>query len=64
MSRLENNIEILKKIESVVNNCPELRFIQILWALGIIDGQDRFNEESVDTKKIVDNNYDKMYYYK
>ena len=37
MTRLEANQKILKIIQKVVNNYPDLRFGQILWKLGILE---------------------------
>lgn len=54
-SRQEANMNIIEAIKETAEAHPELRFIQLLWALGIInrDGQgnilDKFYEESVDT---------------
>lgn len=39
------NLKILKEILDKIIDNPELRFIQILWALGIVDREDRFYEE-------------------
>lgn len=44
-NRLLNNLKILSKVLRLVLKCPDLRFIQILWALGIVDSEDRFYEE-------------------
>ena len=51
-SRQEYNLKILDKIKEYILKNPELRFIQILWALNIInrkegtfDIEDRFHEE-------------------
>lgn len=60
MSRLEENKKIVEKISQIVDVCPQLRFIQLLWALGIVDGQDRFYEESEITNKVIDINYKKL----
>lgn len=60
MSRLEENKQIVEKISKIVDVCPQLRFIQLLWALGIVDGQDRFYEESEITNKVMDINYKKL----
>ena len=43
--RKENNLKILKKLENYLNKYPDIRFIQALWSLHIIDGLDRFYEE-------------------
>lgn len=60
MSRLEENKQIVEKISKIVDACPQLRFIQLLWALGIVDGHDRFYEESELTNKVIDINYKKL----
>ena len=52
--RKENNLKILKKLEICLNECPDIRFIQALWSLRIIDGLDRFYEEpSITIKRMV-----------
>lgn len=62
MTRQEANIKILKHIEEVVNEYPDLRFGQILANLGIVEYEyntyddavitkDPFHVESVDTLK-------------
>ena len=50
--RQEYNLKILAKIKEYILKNPELRFIQILWALKIINREegtfnieDRFHEE-------------------
>lgn len=53
-NRQEYNRKIVSQISEMVEKCPDLRFIQILWALGIINHEDRFYEESNETNKIVD----------
>ena len=40
---------ILHAIEQRVQEFPELRFIQLLWTLGICSAEDRFYEESEKT---------------
>ena len=58
--RQEYNLKILQKLFCLIMNEPDLRFIQALWALGIIDRNkemqvnDRFYEEPEDTFKRVD----------
>ena len=54
--RQEYNLKIIQKIFALVMEEPDLRFIQALWALGIIDREngslnikDRFYEEPEDT---------------
>ena len=58
----ESNQEIVKILEGIVNNYPELRFGQILLVFDFITAElvddeirivDPFNEESVDTLKRV-----------
>ncbi len=62
--RIEANKKLLKLVEEELCKNPELRFIQALWNLGIIDSieendngtnlleiVDRFYEESKDTLK-------------
>ena len=39
------NKECLRLLEAYLNKCPELRFIQALWALDIVNREDRFYEE-------------------
>lgn len=52
--RKENNLKILKKLESYLNKYPDIRFIQALWSLHIIDELDRFHEEpSITIKRMV-----------
>ncbi len=54
MERLKNNQEILQILNDTALKYPDMRFIQILWALGIINKkdfliEDRFYEESEET---------------
>ena len=51
MNRYKNNLEILKRLDTFLHEYPEMRFIQALWALNIVDNSDRFYEESSDTLK-------------
>ena len=57
--RQEYNLKILQKLFCLIMNEPDLRFIQALWVLGIIDRNkeiqinDRFYEEPEDTFKRV-----------
>ena len=46
IDRQQDNIEILRYLIDEVEKHPELRFIQILWGLNIVDNSDRFYEES------------------
>ena len=58
--RQENNLKILKHVFNMIVDEPDLRFIQALWALGIIDRdgsldvRDRFHEEPEITLKRVE----------
>ena len=48
------NIKIVQEIFDKVIENPELRFIQLLWSIGIIDYEDRFYEKSAVTlEKVV-----------
>lgn len=53
--RQESNLSILDEINEAIVKYPDMRFIQILWSLGIINRtstgyiEDKFYEESVDT---------------
>ncbi|MGM9530405.1 hypothetical protein [Intestinibacter sp.] len=52
--RKEDNLKILKKLESYLNKYPDIRFIQALWSLHIVDELDRFYEEpSITIKRMV-----------
>ena len=51
MNRYKNNLEILKRLDTFLHKYPEMRFIQALWALNIVDNSDRFYEESSYTLK-------------
>lgn len=59
-TRYEYNKQILKILSDKVEQCPEMRFVQILWALGIDDGQDNFYKESKETLNDVKNNLKKI----
>ena len=48
-ARSEANASILNMIKTYLEVYPELRFIQALWALHIIDSEDRFGEEPSET---------------
>jgi hypothetical protein len=52
--RLNKNLELLHKITDFISNHPNYRFIQALWAMGIIDKEDRFYEESDQTLKRIE----------
>jgi len=43
------NLRIHEIVGEYLLNHPELRYIQALWALGIIDKEDRFHEEPRET---------------
>lgn len=61
--KYEANKQILEYIKEEIENHHELRFIQILWKLGIVDNTDRFAEESKTTLnrvKIKINNNNEM----
>lgn len=50
MTRLEANREIIIKVEDFLEKNPDMRFIQALWALNIIErDRDKFYEESETT---------------
>lgn len=59
-TRYEYNKQILKILSDKVEQCPKMRFVQILWALGIDDGQDNFYKESKETLNDVKNNLKKI----
>lgn len=69
MNRLKANEKILKILEQYINEHPDMRFIQILWALDIINMEnewlieDRFHEESEKTLEkliLLRKKYEKM----
>ena len=45
MNRIEANKQIIKKLEEFINNNPNMRFIQALWALNIINAKPVYNKE-------------------
>ena len=50
------NKECLRELTEFLKDHPEMRFIQALWALGIVNSEDRFYEESeVTFNKIKEN---------
>ena len=51
MNRYKNNLEILKRLDTFLHEYSEMRFIQALWTLNIVDNSDRFYEESSYTLK-------------
>lgn len=44
-NRLEENLNIHELVGDYLLMHPEMRYIQALWALGIVDSHDRFYEE-------------------
>ena len=48
-TRQEYNKEILKQLEQHIKIYPDMRFCQILYMLNIMDGSDKFYEESSTT---------------
>lgn len=49
MTRYEYNKKILNIIKNEIEKNKDLRFIQLLWNLNIIDHEDHFYEESKET---------------
>ena len=47
--RINYNIELLELVKDYLLANPDVRFCQALYALGIVDKQDRFYEESSKT---------------
>ena len=43
------NVDIVTRLSALVDMYPQLRFIQLLYASGIIGKEDKFYEESCDT---------------
>lgn len=43
--RSKYNLEILEEVKKFLEKQPDMRFIQALWALNIVDKEDRFYEE-------------------
>lgn len=56
MNRLESNKKILSILKEKVEEYPDLRFIQLLMNLDVIDHEDRFYEESNITLKRLEKN--------
>lgn len=56
MSRLTDNQKILEILKEKVEEYPDLRFIQLLMNLDVVDHEDRFYEESNVTLKRITNN--------
>lgn len=49
MDNCNQNYKIINYLLNYIADNPEVRFIQVLWALGIVDNSDRFYEESSTT---------------
>lgn len=49
MNHLESNLKINLEVLKNVFHEPELRYIQLLWAMHIVDHEDRFYETSTNT---------------
>ena len=55
MNRQKCNLEILEELKKFLEKHPDMRFIQALWALNIVDKEDRFYEEpEITLKKITE----------
>ena len=54
------NQQIINYLLKFITNNPEMRFIQVLWALGIVDNSDRFYEESNTTLEKVKRIYNNL----
>lgn len=63
-NRKENNLKILDKLKEILNETPDIRFIQALYAFDILNSnEDRFFEESEKTfnkLKTLDDNLNKL----
>lgn len=46
MNRQECNLKILDTIRAKAQECPDMRFHQLLWAFGVSTEEDQFYEES------------------
>ena len=46
MNRQEYNLKILDTIKAKAQECPDMRFHQLLWAFGVTIEGDQFYEES------------------
>lgn len=57
MNRQEANKKILEIVTSEVENNSDLRFIQILWKLGIIDSK-KFEDEKMFYVEVLDRFYE------
>ena len=45
LERQKYNLEILEQLKQFLEKEPDMRFIQALWNLAIVDREDRYNEE-------------------
>lgn len=45
-SKQETNLKIYEILGDFILTYPELRFIQLLWCMGIVNKEDRFYEPS------------------
>lgn len=54
------NQQIINYLLKFITNNPEMRFIQVLWALGVVDNSDRFYEESNTTLEKVKRIYNNL----
>ena len=57
MNRIEANIKLLEILRETLCKNPELRFIQALWALKIIDSE-IVKEDGMDVLSIIDRFYE------
>lgn len=55
VKRINYNVELLETLKDYLLSNPKIRFCQALYNLGIIDGKDRFYEESGKTLSRVRN---------
>lgn len=55
------NKECLNKLNEFLEANPEVRFIQALWALNIIDKEDRFYEEPKETLIRINEKLEELY---
>ena len=49
MNNEDINMKIYEELGDFLLSHPELRFIQVLWILGIVNDEDRFYERSEET---------------
>ena len=50
-SKRDVNMEIYEILGDFLLTYPEIRFVQALWCLGIVNNEDRFYERSEETLK-------------